>query len=306
MNKRSTGEGRGKLIVFGEHAVVYGQPAVACSLPRGATAELSFSESSTWSIVGPDGPLPINADIKRAGRALLGRFDLSPEQLDIDIELTIPVGVGLGSSAALAVALARAAADLQEIDDARLFSEAVAAAETVFHGNPSGIDQRAARGGGFFRFHRGDNDSTKLSPLDVPPGRWMIANVAPSASTLKMVESVATLRRRQPAVIDSLLDEFGNVATAGAQALADGRWQHVGDLMNLNQGLLNAVGVSTPTLEAACADARHAGALGAKLTGSGGGGCIVVLADADRIEAVEEALAEYGDVYAFSLPADSQ
>lgn len=306
MAQSSTAYGRGKVIVFGEHAVVYGRPAVACSLPHGATATLVRSDSPTWSIAHPGGTIETDEAMLCAGRRLLAEFDLSPSELSVDVKLTIPVGAGLGSSAAMAVAVGRAAAHCQGLSEERSqtsLADAVAASEAVFHGNASGIDQQAALGGGFFSFSRREN-SPRFVPLDVPKSRWVIAQVAPSTSTAEMVESVALLRKRQPEIIDSLLDEFALVADAGCRALQDGRWRDVGDLMNLNQGLLNALGVSTPELEDACVAARKAGGLGAKLTGSGGGGCIVVLTDDDRAQSVEEALEEKGDVYSFSLPPE--
>ncbi len=305
MSDPSTAVGRGKLILFGEHAVVFGHPAVACSLPGGASATISRSGDPSWSIRHPGGLIESDDDVRRAARRLLAEFDLRPEQLQVDIELTIPVGAGLGSSAAMAVAVARAAAVLQQLDrdlaEAKI-DAAVAASETVFHGTPSGIDQQAAMGGGFFSFQK-SKPTPSTTPLDVPPGRWLVARVAPSASTAQMVESVASLRRRQPEILDSLLCEFASLTRAGTRALESGSWDEVGELMDLNQGLLNAIGVSTPELESACSAARTAGAYGAKLTGSGGGGCIVALVDEHNLSDVQKTLQRQGDVYSFSLPS---
>lgn len=305
MTASERAHGRGKLIVFGEHGVVYGHPAVACGLPRGARATLSFSSDPSWSLSDPNQTITVDDDVRRAGRQLLSRFDLRPEQLCIDIELAIPIGAGLGSSAAMAVALARAAAKLCDLDDAvrrKAVSEGVAASEAVFHGNASGIDQRAATKGGFFAFEKGQN-RPRVTALDVSPHRWIVARVAPSKSTSAMVESVADLRRRRPEIIDSIFDDFARVAVAGQQALEAGRWDVVGELMDINQGLLGAIGVSTPALERGCADARDAGAHGAKLTGAGGGGCIVALVDDTDARAVEDALSDHGPVFSFILPS---
>ena len=306
MATSATAHGRGKLIIFGEHAVVYGHPAVACGLPRGARATLTLDEGESWSISHPGQTITVDDDVERAGRQLLARFDLKPEQLRIDIELTIPVGAGLGSSAAMAVALARAAADLCELEGKKrtqAITEAVGASEAVFHGNASGIDQRAATEGGFFAFRRG-RKQPKVSALDVAPHRWLVAQVAPSASTSAMVESVARLRRRRPQVMDAIFDDFAQIATAGKKALEAGKWKDVGELMNINQGLLNTIGVSTSALETACAAARDAGAFGAKITGAGGGGCIVALVDDTTASDVESTLDDHGDVFPFTLPAE--
>lgn len=294
------------MIVFGEHAVVYGHPAVACSLPRGAKATLSASDDPRWTIAGPDGPLQVDDTIRRAVRQLLSPFDLEAEQLDLDLNVSIPVGAGLGSSAAMATAMARSAAKLRGWNGTKAQSavaEAVSASEAVFHGTPSGIDQRACVGDDFFSFSKAAQ-SPKSESIEVEPRRWIVARVAPPASTSTMVESVAALRRRRPALVNSILENFAATADAGARALEAGRWREVGELMDLNQGLLNAVGVSTPALERACAVARDHGALGAKLTGAGGGGCIIAVGADDDTAALEQALAAHGDVYPFLLPPE--
>ncbi len=296
--------GRGKLIVFGEHAVVYGHRAVACSLPRGATAVVTPSSQPRRSVTHVDGSLEIDERAERALAAIFDTFELSPRHHSVDVELSIPVGCGLGSSAAMAVAVARSAARLTDLDedDARgRIDEAVAASESVFHGKSSGIDHAAALGTGFFAFSN-THGWPEITSLDVPEHRWIVARVAPPAPTSQMVASVATLRQRHPQQVDPIFERFDALASAGAQALEAGRWSDVGALMDLNQGLLSAIGVSTPDLESACYAAREAGALGAKLTGAGGGGCIIALANDDSADDVMTALQELGQVYSYTLP----
>ena len=301
----ATARGRGKLIVFGEHAVVYGRPAVACSLDGGVTARLSRAGSPSFQMKTINGPLSVDDRVRKAADRLFSTFELDPEQLAIDVDVDIPLGAGLGSSAAMATAMARAAADLRGLDGTRrrdAVDDAVAASEAVFHGTPSGIDQRAAIGEGFFTFDK-SNEGTPFNALDVPAHTWLVAKVAPSSSTAAMVESVRQLRDRHPELIEELLDNFAAVAERGARALSAGDWATVGELMNVNQGLLNAIGVSTDALETACHAVRNAGAYGAKLTGAGGGGCVVALPPADGIDTVQDALGDCGDVYRFQLPA---
>lgn len=302
MSTNVTATGQGKLIVFGEHAVVYGRPAVACSLPTGARATLQRASRSRWLIEHPNGRIDADADILKAGNLLLEPFGLCADELDIRIEMSIPLGAGLGSSAAMAVAVARGAArllDLNEADTEQRVSRAVVASESVFHGKASGIDQQAAMGSGFFTFHKSDSGPV-AETLEVDAHRWVVARVAPSKSTAAMVQSVADRRERLPGLMESLFDDFALLSELGAQALTEGAWDVVGELMNINQGLLNAIGVSSPILEAACTAANRSGALGAKITGAGGGGCILALAQDDDDRLVD-ALGEYGDVFEFTL-----
>ncbi len=306
MNATFSGEGRGKLILFGEHSVVYGRLAVACGIPGGARASLFLKPSATWRVTHPGGSFDADDDVLRAGRLLLRHFDLRPEDLAIDVDLTIPVGAGLGSSAAMAVAIARAACDLREIPaDQRdpLVTSAVNDSEGVLHGKASGIDQQAACHGGFFQFQR----PAITTPVEAPPRRWLIARVAPSASTARMVGAVADLHESYPQVTTQIFDTIDLVARRGAAALRVGDYREVGALMNFNQGLLGSLGVSTPDLEDACYLAREAGALGAKITGAGGGGCILVLPPPGPPEEcfVLHALEETGDVYEVTLPVES-
>jgi len=301
----ATARGRGKLIVFGEHAVVYSRPAVACSLDGGVTARLSRAGSPSFQMQTINGPLSVDDRVREAADRLFSTFELAPQQLTIEVEVDIPLGAGLGSSAAMATAMARAAADLRGLKGNQrreAVDDAVAASEAVFHGTPSGIDQRAAVGEGFFTFEKSD-DGPRFASLDVPSQTWLVAKVASSSSTAKMVEAVRQRRNRHPELVDGLLDDFGAIARRGAQALIDSDWSTAGELMNLNQGLLNAIGVSTDALDTACHAARDAGARGAKLTGAGGGGCIVALPPAEDIDTVQAALGDYGDVYRFRLPS---
>lgn len=274
------GRGHGKLILFGEHAVVYGVPALAAGLSRGALATVrpAVGVHSTLSLL--DGRLgtswpAVVADEAGAGlsRALWALLHETGTTLAVDVSVTldVPVGAGMGSSAALAVAVASALGA-----DAATIERAVAASEGVFHGNPSGIDQTAARLGGVFRFVRGT--PAQVTPVAMPTVEMVVVVAGPPASTARMVEGVRGRRERLGGAMASVFEAIGQVVSDAEQALGAGDWSRVGELMDFNQGLLNALGVSTPEIERACGLLREAGALGAKLTGAGGGGCVIGLA----------------------------
>ncbi|HVK65849.1 MAG TPA: mevalonate kinase, partial [Polyangium sp.] len=158
------GAASGKVILFGEHAVVYGSPAIAAGLDRGARAVVTRLPSGPSTLRLGDGTVVADASSSNdLGRAFSALLEVAPAISSVHVEARceLPPGGGLGSSAALAVSIARAAEVLVRGDDedaaieARVLSRA-AAWERIFHGNPSGIDATAAAQGGIFRFTRAE------------------------------------------------------------------------------------------------------------------------------------------------------
>jgi mevalonate kinase len=287
----------GKVILVGEHAVVYGTPAIALGVGVAATASAELAPSPTLSIAEQrwalDGPEAAAAPEVRAFRALVDTLDGGLGrvfELAAEVRLHQPSGVGLGASAAIAVSLARAVSDALGVPAAeRPPRELLAAAqawENVFHGRASGIDAAAAFYGGCLWFE--PPSPAEVLPLRAPLG-LAVAVAGPAVSTRLMVESVATLRRAEPRRVEHILRLIHALVLDARVALRLGRSSELGALMDRNHRLLGELGVSTPGLDAACDTARAAGALGAKLTGGGGGGCVVALAPADGIEGVLEA-----------------
>lgn len=273
-------EGRacGKLILFGEHAVVYDVPAVVLGIPRGLTATARrVGAGQRLDLLGArrcavgDGQ-----ELGEAFAALLSAAP-SPEAVEVVVAGTLPAGVGLGFSAAAAVAIARAIEGLGEDDgDREVRVKARADAwERVYHGNPSGVDVAAAMRGGCRRFLRSTGVASPLS-LGVPL-HLAVGLTGHGGSTKEMVANVASFERREPAVFARSLEGIRTLVDNAVSALEQGDTQGLGQLMDLNQMLLAGWMVSTPELEQLCAFAREAGALGAKLTGAGGGGAAVAL-----------------------------
>jgi mevalonate kinase len=147
--------------------------------------------------------------------------------------------------------------------------------EQVFHGNPSGIDAALSARGGCFVFRKG----TPLEPVRLRSPLYLcIGNTGATSSTKTMVDAVARLRERKPELVDQTFEAIRVLVSNARLAIEAGDRTALGRLMDLNQMLLSGLFVSTSEIERMCAVARDAGALGAKLTGAGGGGSVIALA----------------------------
>ncbi len=298
--QRGTGDSHAKLILVGEHVVVYGEPAIAVPLPG-----LTVTATAT-AIAGPvrlDSDLPLSeaeaAAPRQAIRAVLDQLRLPDADLRVRIDSSVPPGRGLGSSAATAGAIVAAVADLhgrQLGRDERY--ELVQAAERVAHGAPSGLDARATSAAGPIWFQRGRAEAIELaSPLHL-----VVADTGVHGSTRQAVADVAELHRDQPELARGLTAELGALTHAARGALREGDSAQVGGLLSRAQRLLARLGVSSPEIENLVAAAEQGQALGAKLSGGGQGGCIVALAaTADHGEALRQELLAAGAAAAWSV-----
>jgi mevalonate kinase len=283
----SAGEGHGKVILLGEHAVVYGAPALVVGLDRGARATASRARQSAIVLGGARHELEAEpsiaasrsstSDVARAYASLLSALDERGVLVLASSEL--PPGGGLGSSAALGVAIARAVAGLSGRGEPERVRRAAQAFEQVFHGTSSGVDVAAALSGGCLRFSRAEGPSRAA----LGRGLWLALGMSGRpGGTRSMVEAVAQLRARKPEVVDRAVLGIAALVANATHALADGDLELLGQLMDLNQMLLAGLFVSTAELEELVGLARSAGALGAKLTGAGGGGAVVALVPSAR------------------------
>jgi mevalonate kinase len=277
----TVGRACGKVILLGEHAVVYGVPAIAVGIERGARATMEPLEGEPSRLSMPAWKVETTSEDEThdLGRALKAILEATGTDRPVRVEAhaSLPPGGGLGCSAALGVAVARALDP--RADEAQIEARAMAW-ERVFHGNPSGIDAAVAARGGCVLFEKG----RPLEAVRVRGGLTLcLGSTGRVSSTKTMVDAVARLRGRRPEVVGKAFDGIAALVRNARLAVEAGDRAALGRLMDLNQMLLSGLFVSTQEIERLCDLARKAGALGAKLTGAGGGGCVAALVDGSPV-----------------------
>ncbi len=278
-----TGTASAKVILLGEHAAVYDKHVLALPLPDAVTARVRDTESGgrisipAWGIdesLATTGP---QAGIAAMIALIQRDLKLADRHFAIDVDARVPAAMGLGGSAALAVAVIRAFNALLDLGLENRDVDALAfECEKLAHGTPSGIDNNLATYGEPVLYTR--STATRTRPIqlaEMPP--LIIASSGQRGVTREIVAGVRARRDQSPALYDTIFSEIDELSIAGAVALRDQDYATLGTLMNVCQGFLNALEVSTPELEKMIHIARRHGAVGAKLTGSGGGGSIIAL-----------------------------
>ena len=283
-----------KIILFGEHSVVYGYPAIALplrSLRMTARAEPATvrSDQSTLTSLGWSGPMQTApshfASILRAA-AVTAEFVGHPQvPMDITTQSEFPAQRGLGSSAAAAGAVIRAILDAW---DASATPEEIFTltqeAEKIAHGRPSGLDAMATCASAPVHFQAG-----RTTELDFELDAWIvIADSGIKGNTRETVGHVRSLYETSFRTTRTSLSRLGRITEEAVEDLRERAIARLGNRMTESHGLLAGLGVSNERLDALVRAALDAGALGAKLTGGGGGGCVIALAptreDARQVE----------------------
>ncbi len=282
----------GKIILSGEQFVVLGAPAVAMAVSL--YSKIAVRPSQTGRIeVTADIPLHlVGGDAKRlsvaenqelleplrlATSATFDHLATKDRGVHIDANCQIPIGAGLGSSASTTVATISAVAKSRgtRLHRREIFKLAFIP-ENYLHGHPSGVDQATCTYGGIIQFKK----PSKIKPIDIKrPPVILVCDSGAHRSTKALVGSVVKRSREQTDRFQTHLDEITTISNAVVKALQNEDDDELGSLMNRNHELLRQIGVSTPKLDKLVVVARKAGAVGAKLTGAGGGGCMIALCD---------------------------
>ena len=286
------GSGFGKVILFGEHFVVHGVPGIVSAIDSATDAEVTQT-GNELVITDERKAAKGYAEEKRLQQIesierMLNKMGLNPKlPLNIWVGGTLPGFSGLGASAASSVAIAIAIAEELSL---KLSNEEVNQiayeAEKAYAGNPSGIDNTAATYGGLMWFKKNlAGGPASVERLSVRmPVEIVIGSTGKVANTKAMVAGVAERKKKNPEKCDPIFKQAENLTYAGRKAMESYDLKKVGEFMNENHRLLQEIEVSSMELDLLVDIARKNGAFGAKMTGGGGGGCIVALTPGKELQ----------------------
>lgn len=294
-------------MLFGEHAVVYNRPCLVTAVDQRMRATVEFIDTPELQIEAPDvkvsgytkslkelgnGEIPKGAKfVEIAVKNFSSKYPLK-NGIKVTTKSEFSSLFGFGSSSASTVCVIKA---LSELTGKKLSNKAIfeLAYKTVLdiQGKGSGFDVAAAVYGGILYYVIGGK---VLKPVKIDSLPLIVGYSGVKADTVTLMNAVKETSNKYPKVIDGIYSEIETVVELGKKALVKQDWQSVGEFMNINQGYLAAMGVSTKKLADMIYSARDAGAYGAKLSGAGGGDCIIVLASDSKKKAVEKAIIAAG------------
>ncbi len=297
----TTASAPGKAILLGEHAAVYGRPALAVPVRAvQATAEVSPLDGDRVHIEAPDIAIDAYLDELPDKQPLAKALQLAIQEAritgGIHVRLTsdIPRASGLGSSAAVSVAIIRAVCEYSGHDIAAdRVAEIAFEVEKLHHGDPSGIDNTVVA----FEIPVLFIKDEEPRPLGVTGlFQFVIGDTGEPSPTKQLVTMLRGRWTGDSEFIDAIFDSIGELTEQASASIGRGEVANLGPLMNHCQTMLETLGVSSPGLERLNLAAREAGAMGAKLSGAGGGGIMIAHVDESSRVAVDGALREAGAV----------
>lgn len=275
-------------MILGEHAVVYGYPCIVSSLDKYLTVKggRSFDKNDTFVT----GKIRDTSFIKSAIDIIRNKYKLK-ERIILETESELGE-YGLGSSAAVTVATVKLLDELfgLSLTDQEAFDlsyKAVLQAQK----KASGFDTASCIFGGTIYF---DGKNKKVDVLSHNPLPITVGFSGNKGDTMIMIEKVAELKKKKPKLVEEIFNSIGKLVEQGKRAILDKDWERLGKLMNYNQDYLEDLGVSTQKLNEMIQAARKAGAYGAKLSGAGGGDCMIALVSSDNKDKVSQAIRNVG------------
>lgn len=296
-----TASAPGKIALFGEHAVVYGKPAIVSSIDKRIYVTIEERSDDDLKISAMDLHIPgiiltyrkdqqlpkVETNFSRVEEAisyvqkgvyLASEYCGKRKGVNVEVRSEMPVGAGLGTSAALSVATAYAYLTLLGVEIKReSLAELGHKIEVAVQGSASPMDTAVACFGGLLQVTPlQTGPSIERIGVNQIPG-LVIGYTARETTTAELLKRVRSLRSSFPEAVESIMSAIGSIVSASRRALERGDLASLGELMNINHGLLESLGVSTKRLNDMVYSARYAGALGSKLTGAGGGGCMIAL-----------------------------
>jgi len=297
----------GKLMLLGEHAVVWDRPCLVTAVDRRLKISLEKLKEKFLEIEAPSvgiksyrknlSQLGKNNPPKKACFAEMAVKNFAEEYglnfgIKIKTEDGPPLNYGLGSSAAITVAVLKGLTELsrKNLPKKKLFDLAYRTVLDV-QGVGSGFDVAAAIYGGTIYFKTGGEKIEKIVDFDLP---LVVGWSGIKADTPTLVRKVAREREKHPRIVEKIFDEIEGLVEEGKKTILEKDWQRLGKVMNANQKLLENLEVNTPKLAKLIYASRQAGALGAKLSGAGGGDCMITLVDTRDRKDVEEAIENAG------------
>lgn len=304
MNQTVSTSAPGKIILTGEHFVVHGSYSIAAAINKrvkvtirkGTGASRITSGNVVSKIAVNDGKfIAVKTVLKKVLEKRNGT------NIEVIISSEIPSGSGLGSSAAASVAVGAAALKLLDMPtDQRTIFEMAMQGEKAVHGNPSGIDIEASLQGGLLLFKK--NAGAKSIPLERSL-QLLVAYSGKRRNTSSLIARVAVKKRAYPHIFESLTNASSFLTLSILDSIKKGDLPRLGALMNLSQAALSWLGVSNATLERMIDCATTLGVFGAKLTGAGGGGSIIILPKPETTESVLRAISKrYSSSFLTTIP----
>jgi mevalonate kinase len=284
-----TASAPGKLMLFGEHAAVYGYPCIVTAVGERMTVAIEKTEDG----IIIDAPQVKNTVfVENAIDAVSSTFHIRHTGLHITTSCMFSCKYGFGSSSAVTVAAIYALTSLfqKKIDKKQIFTLAY---KTVLDVQKigSGFDVAAATyGGTLFYGNKGETiESLKINNIPIIIGYSQV-----KADTVALIEEVRRKKEKEPEKVERIFQGISKIIPEARQKIEEGDWERVGTLMNFNQEYLRDLGVSTEKLEAMISASKKAGAWGAKLSGAGGGDCMIALTPNDKRKAVSDAITAAG------------